>query len=123
MASEKILKTPLERNRSRSEAVVFTSSFVDICFPKRCLAIEVLVTNTREAIKEAYCHQAGLLSALVKMMKRVKSSCRADSHSPSMLVIPVVIFFHSGPGLMRPTSFTRIKKKGKISIVGRSNSQ
>ena len=119
MAREKIFKAPLERNRSRSEAVVFSSSFIDPCFlRRRYFAMAVLVTITKEAIKEATCHQGGLLSALVKMMKRVKSSCIDDSHCPSMLVIHIVFLFHSGPGLMRPTSFTRIKKKGKINIEG-----
>ena len=45
------------------------------------------MTITMDAMSEATCHQAGFLSALVKMMKSVNSSCKDDSHSPSMLVI------------------------------------
>ena len=83
--------------------------------------MEVLVTRTKEATREATCHHAGLRSALEKIMNNVKRSCNDDSHAPSMPVSQMMFLFHSDPGVTRPTNFTRNKTTGKHSIEGRSN--
>ena len=80
MARDRILKVTLERNRGSCKAVVLSSSFIGSLSSRRWLAMEVLVTITIDATREAPCHQAGFLSALVKMTKRIKSNCMEDSH-------------------------------------------
>ena len=64
----------------------------------------VLVMSAMEATREATCHQAGLLSGLVNMIKIVKRSCSTISSVPSMPVSLTVIFFHTDPRLTRPVS-------------------
>ena len=71
MARDRILKVTLERNRGSCKAVVLSSSFIESLLSRRYSAMEVLVTITIDA---------GVLSALVKMTKRVKSNCMEDSH-------------------------------------------
>ena len=73
IARESTLKTVLERNNGRRVAVALSSSFsFKGCLGERKSAMAVLVSIPKEATRDAICTMEGCLSALVKMMNRVR---------------------------------------------------
>ena len=67
----------------------------------------------REAANEAIWRADGVLSALERMMNKVRINWKEDSHLPSRAVIEVATFSHSGPEFTKVTNLTRTKTNGK----------